>query len=56
MKNSLFSQKGGYLRNNHRNAQKVVVFLTNLNGANQVENLDLFNQLFSIKPVKGDKY
>ena len=25
-------------------------------GANPEENLDLFNQLFLIKPVKGDKY
>ena len=31
-------------------------FLPCLKGANPEENLDLFQQLFSIKPIKGDKY
>ena len=32
------------------------VFLPCLKRANPEENLDLFKQLFLIKPVKGDKY
>ena len=32
------------------------VFFTMFEGANPEENLDLFKQLFLIKPVKGDKY
>ena len=35
---------------------KGVFFLPCLNGAYPEENLDLFKQLFSIKPVKGYKY
>ena len=31
-------------------------FLPCLKGANPEENLDLFKQLFLIKPVKGHKY
>ena len=31
-------------------------FLTIWKGANPVENLDLFKQMFLIKRVKGDKY
>ena len=31
-------------------------FLPCLKWANPEENLDLFKQLFLIKPVKGDKY
>ena len=32
------------------------VFLTMFERANPEENLDLFKQLFLIKPVNGDKY
>ena len=32
------------------------VFLPCLKEANPEENLDLFKQLFLIKPIKGDKY
>ena len=32
------------------------VFLTIFERGNPEENLDLFKQLFLIKPVKGDKY
>ena len=32
------------------------VFLTMFEGGNPEANLDLFKQLFLIKPVKGDKY
>ena len=33
-----------------------VFFLPCLKGAHREENLDLFKQVFLIKPVKGDKY
>ncbi len=33
-----------------------LLFLTGLKGANPEENLDMFKQIFLIKPVKGDKY
>ena len=31
-------------------------FITSLKVENPEDNLDLFKQLFLIKPVKGDKY
>ena len=33
-----------------------IFFFPDLKVANPVENLDLFKQLFLIKPVKGDNY
>ena len=53
--NFYFSQKIDYLRKEHRYTQKFV-FLINFEKDNSEENLDLFKQLFLIKPVKGDKY
>ena len=51
----LFSQKSDYLRNEHWNTQKVCFSYHVWKVANPVENLDLFKQLFFIKPVKRDK-
>ena len=45
-----------YHRNEHRNTQKVCFSYHVWKEANPEENLDLFKQLFLIKPVKGDKY
>ena len=55
-KNSLFGQKSDYLRKERRNTQKVSFPGKVLIGANPVENLDLFKQMFIIKSVKGNKY
>ena len=51
---SLFSQKGGYLRKEHWNTQKVCFSKHVWKGANTEENLDLFKQLFLIKLVKWE--
>ena len=53
---SRFSQKSDYLRKEHWNTQKVCFSEHVWKGANSEENMDLFKQLFLIKPVKGDKY
>ena len=46
-------QKIDYLRNEHWNTQKVCFSYQVWKGANPEANLDLFKQLFLIKPVKG---
>ena len=52
----VFRHKSYYVTNGHWNTQKVCFSYQILKGANPEENLDLFKQLFLIKPVKGDKY
>ena len=52
----LFLVKIGYLRKVHWNTHKVCLFFNVWKGENTEENLDLFKQMFLIKPVKGDKY
>ena len=47
-------QKSDYLREEHWNIQNFVFPYHVWKGANPEENLDLFKQLFFIKPVKGD--
>ena len=56
LKTSLFSQNYDYLKKEHRNTHKVCFAKQVCKGTNPVENLDLFKQLFLIKPVKVDKY
>ncbi len=51
---SLFSPKNDPLRKERRNTQKKK-FLTRTKGPNPEEKLDLFKQLFLIKPVKWEK-
>ena len=54
--NFFFSQKSDYIRNEHWNTQKVCFTEHVWNEANPEENLDLFKQLFLIKPVKWRKF
>ena len=56
MDNFLFKHKIDYLRNEHRNTQKVCFSYHVLKWEIPEENLDMFKQLFLIKPLKGDKY
>ena len=51
--NISFYSKYDYLRKEHRKTQKVCFSLRVWKGANPEENLDLFKQLFLIKPLKG---
>ena len=52
----LFRHKSDYLRNEHWNTRKVCFSYHVWKGEIPEENLDLFKQLFLIKPVKADKY
>ena len=52
---SLFSPKIDYLKGELKYSESLF-FLKYLKSVKPEENLDLFKQLFLIKPVKGDKY
>ena len=53
---SLFRPKSGYLRKEDRNTHKVCFSWHVWKWENPDENLDVFKELFLIKPLKGDKY
>ena len=56
IENFSFRHKINYLRNEHWNTQKVCFSYHVGKLANPEVNLDLFKQLFLIKPVRKDKY